>query len=55
MFRDPPSPCIGTCRIEPGTGLCAGCKRTLSEIADWPMAGRREKREILKRVAARRG
>jgi predicted Fe-S protein YdhL (DUF1289 family) len=30
-----PSPCIGVCRIDEATGLCAGCLRTLDEIAAW--------------------
>jgi predicted Fe-S protein YdhL (DUF1289 family) len=30
-----PSPCIGVCRIDAATGLCAGCLRTLDEIAAW--------------------
>ncbi len=29
------SPCISVCVIDPGTGLCAGCLRTLDEIAAW--------------------
>jgi hypothetical protein len=29
------SPCTGVCRIEPATGLCAGCARTLDEITGW--------------------
>ena len=31
-----PSPCVSICRMEPKTGLCAGCLRTRREIADWP-------------------
>jgi predicted Fe-S protein YdhL (DUF1289 family) len=31
----PPSPCIGVCRIDPGSGLCLGCARTGAEIAIW--------------------
>lgn len=30
-----PSPCVNLCRIEPVSGLCAGCRRTLDEIAAW--------------------
>jgi predicted Fe-S protein YdhL (DUF1289 family) len=30
-----PSPCIGVCRIDAASGLCAGCLRTLDEIAAW--------------------
>jgi predicted Fe-S protein YdhL (DUF1289 family) len=29
------SPCISVCRIDPGSGLCVGCLRTLDEIAGW--------------------
>jgi predicted Fe-S protein YdhL (DUF1289 family) len=51
--RHPPSPCDGTCRIDDATGWCRGCKRTLEEIADWPMLTPREKREVLARLAGR--
>lgn len=30
-----PSPCTGVCRIDARTALCAGCSRTLDEIATW--------------------
>jgi predicted Fe-S protein YdhL (DUF1289 family) len=30
-----PSPCISICAIDPGTGYCVGCFRTLDEIAGW--------------------
>jgi hypothetical protein len=30
-----PSPCISVCRMDAETGLCAGCYRTLDEIAAW--------------------
>ena len=29
------SPCNGVCRMDDATGLCTGCGRTLSEIANW--------------------
>jgi uncharacterized protein len=29
------SPCTSVCSIDPLTGLCAGCFRTLDEIAGW--------------------
>jgi predicted Fe-S protein YdhL (DUF1289 family) len=29
------SPCINVCRMDDATGLCAGCWRTLDEIAAW--------------------
>jgi len=46
-MREPASPCDSTCRIDPATGWCLGCKRTLREIADWPMLAAREKRGLL--------
>jgi uncharacterized protein len=53
--RQPPSPCIGVCRIEPENGWCRGCLRTLTEIADWPLLSVREKDELLVRLAVRQG
>jgi len=29
------SPCIDVCRIDAASGWCAGCLRTLDEIAAW--------------------
>jgi hypothetical protein len=29
------TPCIAVCIIDPKTGLCFGCGRTLPEIARW--------------------
>lgn len=29
------SPCISICQIDRATSVCAGCKRTLQEIANW--------------------
>jgi predicted Fe-S protein YdhL (DUF1289 family) len=52
MASDPLSPCTGVCRIDP-TGLCEGCKRTLKEIADWPMLGPAQKRAVLAQLPAR--
>ncbi|MGE5158854.1 MAG: DUF1289 domain-containing protein [Gemmatimonas sp.] len=33
MSKD--TPCIAVCIIDPRTGLCFGCGRTLPEIASW--------------------
>ena len=29
------SPCNAVCRMDPLSGLCLGCSRTLDEIAGW--------------------
>lgn len=52
-MRHPPSPCTGVCRIDAATGWCEGCRRTLDEIADWPMLSRGEKRAVLERLPGR--
>ena len=48
------SPCIKICVIEPSTGLCEGCSRTLSEIAQWPALTASERRRILQLLPAQR-
>jgi hypothetical protein len=42
------------CRIEPTTGLCLGCWRTLGEIADWAMLSSAEKTAVFARIKVRR-
>ena len=49
-----PSPCINVCRMDPVSGLCEGCYRTLDEIAAWGNAGEEQKQAILAHVARRR-
>jgi hypothetical protein len=29
------SPCVNVCVLDPASGLCRGCGRTLDEIAQW--------------------
>lgn len=50
---DVPSPCIKVCVMDPALGLCAGCYRTLDEIAGWADYPPAEKLRVLERVAAR--
>ncbi len=49
-----PSPCIGVCQLDPGSGLCAGCMRTGAEIAAWPFAGSDERLAIVGKLRERR-
>jgi predicted Fe-S protein YdhL (DUF1289 family) len=39
--------------MDPGSGLCLGCRRTLREIADWLEMAPEEKLAVLERVAQR--
>jgi len=49
-----PSPCVSICFIDPPTGLCAGCYRTLDEIAAWSNFSAAERRAVLAAVRKRR-
>ncbi|WP_374247382.1 DUF1289 domain-containing protein [Zoogloea sp.] len=48
------SPCTSVCRMNPATGYCEGCFRTIPEITDWSRADDARKRAILAEVAGRR-
>ncbi|MFV0665849.1 DUF1289 domain-containing protein [Denitromonas sp.] len=47
------SPCIDVCKMDPRTGLCEGCARTIDEITAWSRIDDDAKRAILARVAER--
>ena len=49
-----PSPCTSVCTMDPVTGLCAGCLRTLDEIAVWSVLDSSEKRAVWQALAERR-
>ena len=49
-----PSPCTSVCTIDAATGWCAGCLRTIDEIAAWGSLDDRAKRAVWKRLPARR-
>lgn len=41
-----PSPCINVCQMDPATGLCRGCMRTIDEIVAWGRADDDYKRAV---------
>lgn len=51
--RHLPSPCISVCTMEPRTGLCRGCLRTLDEIAAWSTLDDEGKRAVWFRIEQR--
>ena len=53
MAENVPSPCISVCRMNPQSGLCEGCLRSIEEIAQWGNAGDELKRAILMRIEQR--
>jgi len=48
-----PSPCVSICRMDPASGLCVGCLRTLDEIAQWSQMKDDDKRAVLEQLEAR--
>jgi uncharacterized protein len=47
------TPCIAVCMIDPKTGLCFGCGRTLPEIARWGRMDRAERLAVMALLPAR--
>ena len=56
MVREPdaPSPCISVCVLDPASGFCRGCFRTIQEIAGWTMMTKAERLAVLERLPDRR-
>ena len=50
-----PSPCNKVCAMDPSTGLCIGCARTLGEIAAWPGLSEAERQNIVEALPGRLG
>lgn len=53
-MNDADSPCVQNCSLDEQR-ICRGCFRHLDEIMSWPDASDAMRRDILERVAARRG
>lgn len=54
LASGPPSPCISVCQMDPMTGYCVGCTRTIDEIRDWIISTPDERDAILARINERR-
>jgi len=48
------SPCTGVCELDPASGFCRGCLRTLQEIARWGGLSLGERRTVKSALAERR-
>jgi predicted Fe-S protein YdhL (DUF1289 family) len=48
------SPCVKVCAVEPVSGLCMGCNRTLPEIAQWGRLSPEQRRAIMDDLPHRR-
>jgi predicted Fe-S protein YdhL (DUF1289 family) len=47
------SPCIKVCTMDARAGICAGCGRTLEEIARWGTMEESERLRLMKILPAR--
>jgi predicted Fe-S protein YdhL (DUF1289 family) len=48
------SPCTGICQIDPATGWCVGCARTLDEIVRWGTTDAADRAAVMAELPARR-
>lgn len=49
----PPSPCISVCQMDPQTGWCLGCLRTIEEIGAWSGNSDSDKRQVWQHISDR--
>jgi predicted Fe-S protein YdhL (DUF1289 family) len=47
------TPCVNICLLDPATGTCLGCGRTLAEIASWAAMSDAERRAVMAALPAR--
>jgi len=48
------SPCVKVCAIDPTTGWCLGCGRSMREIASWSTLPPDSRRAVLSQLADRK-
>lgn len=48
------SPCVQVCVVDPASGWCEGCYRTLAEIGGWMRYSEAERDAVFAKLAARR-
>jgi predicted Fe-S protein YdhL (DUF1289 family) len=47
------TPCVQVCFVDPDSGLCLGCRRTLPEIAQWSRLSDAERDRVMAELPAR--
>jgi uncharacterized protein len=47
------TPCVKVCVVDPESGLCLGCYRTLPEVAAWATLSDAERDRILAELPSR--
>jgi predicted Fe-S protein YdhL (DUF1289 family) len=49
----PNSPCTNICRMDPATGWCLGCGRTIAEITAWSRWSAEEREPVWQALPSR--
>jgi predicted Fe-S protein YdhL (DUF1289 family) len=47
------TPCVKICVVDPLSGLCIGCGRTVAEISLWPEMTDEQRRAVMSDLSAR--
>jgi uncharacterized protein len=47
------TPCTKVCVVDPVSGLCRGCGRSLNEIASWTSLSAEERRRVMAELPSR--
>jgi predicted Fe-S protein YdhL (DUF1289 family) len=53
MVQPIKSPCVNICRFDRGSPMCAGCGRTLAEIARWGSTDDADRDAVMAELPAR--
>lgn len=48
------SPCVKVCAIDPTTGWCLGCGRSMREIASWSLLPPEDRRAVMAELTGRK-
>ena len=48
------SPCISICLLDPVSGLCRGCKRSIEEVAGWTSMSEAQRTQVMAQLPARK-
>ena len=48
------SPCKSICIMDAKSNLCIGCKRTIDEVARWPMMNDDERQKVVDSLKTRK-
>jgi predicted Fe-S protein YdhL (DUF1289 family) len=54
LASGPASPCVSVCQMDPMTGWCVGCFRTIDEIRDWIISTPAERQALLDKLPERK-